>query len=392
MLKCRPFFNRPNGFTSEFMRFFSIFTLLVMQLFTYFFARFVLWVFQVRGKSARRCVYLLSFVFGNGLLLLTLTRMFPAMFRISAVWMVLLLFVCFTLLIVSVLRLAGRHVFRQPEKLENALRLAASLILVGLFGLALWNAYMPVVKRAAIQISKPLGKPVRVAMAADTHLGALVGRRQIDKLAAIIKREQADVVLLPGDIMDDDTRVYEAEQMAKSLSQLRAPLGVYATLGNHDLFGHDVEITQALEDAGIVVLTDRAVKVDNRFWIAGRPDQLDKHRLKTADLLKQTDVREPVFLVDHRPTDVLVHAELPIDVQVSGHVHNGQVFPANLVVRALYDIHYGYQQINNSHFFVTSGFGFWGVPFRLGSQAEVWIIDVYGNDTPLPENLSAGVL
>lgn len=373
------------------MRFFSIFTLLVMQLFTYFFARSLLWLFDIRGKTARRCVYVLTFVFGNGLLLLTMARVFPMMFRISAVWMVLLLFVCFTALLVVALRVLGRRVFRQPEKLERTLRLSSPLILLAFFGLALWNAYVPVVKRAAVQIGKPLGKPVRIAMAADTHFGVLVGRRQIDKLVEIVRREQADVVLLPGDIMDDNTRAYEAERMAESLTKLRAPLGVYATLGNHDLFGHDAAITKALEAAGITVLTDRAVKIDNRFWIAGRPDQINRKRLKSIDLLKQTDARQPVFLLDHRPTDVLVHAQLPIDVQVSGHVHNGQVFPANLVVRAMYDIHYGYQKINNGHFFVTSGFGFWGVPFRLGSQSEVWIIDVYGSDTPLPENVSAGV-
>ena len=65
-------------------------------------------------------------------------------------------------------------------------------------------------------------------------------------------------------------------------------------------------------------------------------------------------------------------------MQVSGHVHNGQIFPANFIVQRLNRIAYGYGKINDSHFFVTSGFGFWGVPFRLGSQSEVWIIDVKG--------------
>lgn len=153
---------------------------------------------------------------------------------------------------------------------------------------------------------------------------------------------------------------------------------MYATLGNHDLFGHQQEITQAIRDAGITVLHDDVVKVDNRFWLVGRPDKLDSKRLATTDLLKRVNVAEPVFLLDHRPDDVSAHAQLPIDLQVSGHVHNGQVFPINLFVRAINRIHYGYEQIQNSHFVVTSGFGFWGVPFRLASQSEVWIIDVKG--------------
>ena len=77
-------------------------------------------------------------------------------------------------------------------------------------------------------------------------------------------------------------------------------------------------------------------------------------------------------------TEVEAHAKLPIDVQVSGHVHNGQIAPANLIVRTLYRLAYGYEEIGGRHFFVTSGYGFWGIPLRLGSQSEVWVIDVKG--------------
>lgn len=66
-------------------------------------------------------------------------------------------------------------------------------------------------------------------------------------------------------------------------------------------------------------------------------------------------------------------------MQLSGHVHNGQIFPANFITKMLYPaLAYGYKAIGNGHFVVTSGYGFWGVPFRLGSQSEVWIIDVKG--------------
>lgn len=373
------------------MRYFWIMPLLALQLMSYFFARYLLWLFAVRGKAARRLVYGAVFVSGNAILLLTLTRTFPFMFRVSAMWLVLLLFACFTFLCVAALRLLLRRRFRQPERLESLLRAASPLILLGWFGLALWNAYVPVVKRAAVRLDKPLGKPMRVAMAADTHFGILVGRRQIEKLNHIVRSEEADVVVLPGDIMDDNVRAYRAEGMAESLSQLRAPLGVYATLGNHDLYGSSAEISKELKAAGITVLTDRAVQVDGRFWVVGRPDETERKRKKTADLLKKTDSSQPVFLLDHRPSGIAQHARLPIDIQFSGHVHNGQVFPANLIARAMYDIHYGYRQIENGHFFVTSGYGFWGVPFRLGSQAEVWIVDVYGSDTPLPDHFVAGV-
>ena len=215
-------------------------------------------------------------------------------------------------------------------------------------------------------------------MASDMHIGKLFGAKRLDDLAAIMNREKVDMILIPGDVMDDNVDAYRAENMQPSLQKLRAPLGVYATLGNHDLFGHQREISDELNQAGIRVLTNESLVVDNRLLVVGRNDDTDKNRPSTAKLLENQNTELPVLLMDHRPTGIEEHSKLPVDVQVSGHVHNGQVAPANLIVRLLNRVHYGYEQINNGHFFVTSGYGFWGVPLRLGSQSEVWIIEVKG--------------
>lgn len=360
------------------MKFFSIFTLFGLQLFTYFFARFLIWWLAIQSKTARKRLFAGCFLFGNGLLISALVLRVHGLFRWSAVWLVLLLFTFFTSLIVLFLYHVLKLTKKQPAHYTRALRILSPLILLSFFGTAIYNAYTPVVRHASISINKPLAQPIRIGMAADTHLGILVGARQLDKLSNIMAQEKVDMILLPGDIMDDDTVAYEAENMKPHLQKLRAPLGVYATLGNHDLFGQERAITQALQDAGITVLHDNAVLVDNRVWVVGRPDNLDKNRLPTKQLLTQADTTLPVFLLDHRPDGVLEHSQLPIDVQVSGHVHNGQVFPANYIVKMINRLHYGYEQIGLGHYFVTSGFGFWGVPFRLGSQSEVWIIDVKG--------------
>ena len=82
--------------------------------------------------------------------------------------------------------------------------------------------------------------------------------------------------------------------------------------------------------------------------------------------------------MDHRPDEIESHSTLPIDLQVSGHTHRGQIFPANIVTYLMYRLDYGYEKIGNGHFVVTSGYGFWGIPLRLGSQSEVWILEVKG--------------
>lgn len=371
-------------------------TVFFMQLFGWLFARGLIWLLEGYLKTnetdsagteavvsanpkiiASRIVWIMVFGIGNGLMLLSLLRLWPTSFRLTALWMVVLLYGALTMLAVW---LFGRllHLLRPGTEAAAGLRTLALLLFGGLFALSLYNAYTPVVHRYRIHIDKPLMQPVRIGMASDLHLGVLFGSRQINELVRIMNQEKVDIILLPGDLMDDDTEAYRMENMQPHLQQLRAPLGVYATLGNHDLFGHQAEIAAALREAGITVLHDSAVKVDDRFWVLGRPDEMDTQRADTADLLAQLDTRLPVFLLDHRPTSILQHQKLPIDIQLSGHVHNGQIFPANLLVKLLFDLSYGYERRGQGHYFVTSGYGFWGVPLRLGSQSEVMVIDVVG--------------
>lgn len=356
-----------------------IIILIILQFLAYNFARVLMWQFNIHNERARKWLLAGVFVFTDGLVLASLLRL-KELIRVNASWMVVLWFAFLATALIVILAkiLRKTRIYTDVQRLNAHLRVLAPVVFVGIFSLAVYNAYVPVVKYISIEIDKPMAKPVRIGMVADTHLGVLVGARQLDKLANILQAEQVDMVLIPGDVMDDDTVAYDTENMKPHLQKIRAPLGVYATLGNHDLFGQEKPITQAIKEAGIAVLHDDVVKVDNRFWLVGRPDPMDKNRLQTSDLLKRVNTAEPVFLLDHRPDDVGEHAQLPIDLQVSGHVHNGQVFPLNLFVRAINKVHYGYKQLGNGHFVVTSGYGFWGVPFRLASQSEVWVIDVKG--------------
>ena len=352
--------------------------LIALQFFIYIAARATLWQFRIQAPRTRKIAYALAYLFCNGFTFAALALRQSLLFRLNAAMLVALLYIVLTSIAVLIIWRIARAI-SQPEKLARELRLIAPALLIALFALSVYNAYTPVVRRVSIQIDKPLAQPIRIGMASDTHLGTLVGARQLDKLAHIMQQEKVDIILLPGDIMDDDIAAYTAENMKPHLAKLRAPLGVYATLGNHDYFINPQAITRAIEDAGITVLHDQAVLINHQFWLIGRPDNLDTHRLPTASLIKQTNPAQPVILMDHRPDHVAEHARLPIDLQVSGHVHNGQIFPANFIAQAVYrPLSYGYQAIGNGHFIVTSGYGFWGIPFHLGSQSEVWIIEVRG--------------
>lgn len=356
------------------LRYYFIFggAFLALQFFLWSATKTLAWLFSL-NSARRRIVTSLCYIAANTLLILTVTRIFPA-FRLSALMLALLLFAFFiTFFTVCIYRFS-----RGNPKVSKILKIAYVPVFLSLVGLSVYNAYTPSIVRYSIELDKPLAQPLRIGLASDLHLGKFFGAKQLDQLAEIFDREKVDLILLPGDIMDDNTRVYVAENMQPHLAKLKAPLGVYATLGNHDFFGAQKSIADEIQKAGIHVLWDQAVEIDGKFSIIGRNDDLVKNRPSAEQLLQKVNTELPVFLLDHRPTEVELHANLPIDIQVSGHTHKGQIFPANLITNMIYRLPYGYEKLGLGHYFVTSGYGFWGIPMRLGSQAEVMIIDVKG--------------
>lgn len=345
---------------------------LVLQLFLFIFARTLNWVFALDDSNAiRKWLFVGVYLILNLLVLSAPLQLFQDSFRLSAFILVLLLFSTFASMIV------GIGYWCIGERGETLLRIAYPILLVGFILLGIYNAYTPIVRHYQIKLDKPLA-PLRIGVASDTHLGKFFGSKELEKLVTIFEQQQVDLILLPGDIMDDNVNVYLAEQMQPHLAKLHAPLGVYATMGNHDFFGDQQRIEQEIRKAGIHLLMDDSVVVDHRFVLIGRNDDLVKDRPSAEELVQQVDQTLPIILLDHRPSEVEQHSNLPIDIQFSGHTHNGQVFPANFIVKWVYRLAYGYEQIKQTHFFVTSGYGFWGVPFRLGSQSEVLIVDVSG--------------
>ncbi len=354
------------------LRYYFIFAavFVVLQFFLYSLGRTLGWLFNLSLRR-RRLVTTFCYLGANGLFLLHIARIMT-LFRPIALLLALLLLAFF-------LSLATAFIYRIARKQGNTwLRIAYPFAFLGLVGLSVYNAYTPQVIYQSIEIDKPLEKPLRIGLASDLHLGKLFGAKQLDKLAEIFEQEKVDLILLPGDIMDDNVIAYRKENMQPHLAKLKAPLGVYATLGNHDFFGAQQQIAHEIRQAGIHLLEDQAVEIEGKFTIVGRNDSTFRSRPSTETLLKNVNTAKPVFLVDHQPNEIGKHEKLPIDLQVSGHTHKGQIFPANLITKMIYPLAYGYEQRGLGHYVVTSGYGFWGIPMRLGSQSEVWIIDVKG--------------
>ncbi|TYP69695.1 metallophosphoesterase [Paenibacillus methanolicus] len=246
-----------------------------------------------------------------------------------------------------------------------------------------WNAWRPIVRRYDIEIGKSGGayESLRVMVASDLHLGNIVGKRHLRRLVRKAEELKPDLILMPGDVLDDSVEPFARERMADVMRELRAPLGVFVSLGNHEYYGgHISEYMERMKAIGIEVLTDRTVLVADSFYVAGRKDKaaeaMQNGRLPVAELLDGLDPAKPILLLDHQPYAFEKAAEAGADLMLSGHTHRGQMAPNHWITRRLFELDWGYMRKHAMHVIVSSGFGTWGPPVRIGSRSEVLDIRV----------------
>lgn len=260
---------------------------------------------------------------------------------------------------------------RTAQKWAGVLTLAA---LVGIMVYGSYNAYNPVVREYEIRIPKKAEgmEQLNVVMASDMHFGLLSGRAHAKRMVKEINALQPDLVLYPGDIIDDDLDAFVRRGFGDILKQVKAKYGVYATLGNHDTNpGAMDELIRALEDSGMRVLYDEFVTVADRLTLVGRKDKTDKERASLEELLRGTDKNLPLILLDHQPYELDVAKDNGIDLMVSGHTHRGQIAPAQFITRRIYENDWGHLIKGEFDSVVSSGYGFWGPPIRTGSRSEI---------------------
>jgi uncharacterized protein len=248
-----------------------------------------------------------------------------------------------------------------------------------LFTYGTYNAYSPVVRTYSITIPKFAERysKLRIAMASDMHFGTLSGLSHVHRLVRKINELRPDIILLPGDIIDDDPEPFIRKKMGNIMKDLSAPLGVYGVLGNHEYYGGAIPLfLKEMEQNGITILQDEAVVIDKSFSLVGRKDKTDRNRQSIKDILQNTDPNKPIIMMDHQPTEITQAEENHVDLLLSGHTHRGQLAPNHLFTQKLFEVDWGYLQKSQLHTVVSSGFGFWGPPLRIGSRSEIVLIEL----------------
>jgi len=241
------------------------------------------------------------------------------------------------------------------------------------------NAARPRTVDLALSVPKKAGKLERltIVLASDLHLGTLVGKSRLGKIVDSINALGPDIVLMPGDIVDETvTETIEAEFSAV-MRRLRAPLGVFAVPGNHEFYSGLERNLACLRACGIRVLEDEAVRIADGFILAGRRDPsslaTQESRFPIREILAKYgfDGSLPVILLDHQPAHLEEASQAGVDLQLSGHTHAGQLFPLDIINRMVWELNWGYLRKENTQYYVTSGVGTWGPPVRTGSRPEI---------------------
>jgi len=256
---------------------------------------------------------------------------------------------------------------------------ASALLIIGGF----INAIIPFTREYNLTINKSAGpvKTLRIAAVSDIHLGSIIRKRSLKKMSGIIKDLKPDLVLLLGDIVDGEIGPVMRGDLLQYFSYPDCTDGLYAITGNHEFIGGAARTIPYIESKGIRILKDEIVTLKGGIQLIGRIDRdsyrfYRKERLSLDELMKQADTTKPVILLDHQPFHLDETAKYGVDLQLSGHTHNGQMWPLNYVTKMIYELSYGYLKKGNTNFIVSSGYGLWGPRVRLGSRSEVLLINI----------------
>ena len=216
---------------------------------------------------------------------------------------------------------------------------------------------------------------LRIAFVSDFHLQEGTSIHFVEKFVAKIDSIKPDLMLFGGDIVEGDRKDENMECFERLFSSITTRYGVYGVLGNHEYYARQ-DKGSFFSRAGIEILSDSVVIVDSSFILAGRNDSHTTTRKSVEEIMRTIPDSLPVILIDHRPTEIDQISRTSADVVLSGHTHNGQLFPINFITRSVYELSYGYMKKGETHFFVSSGIRLWGPPVRTTGKSEIMVIDI----------------
>jgi uncharacterized protein len=310
--------------------------------------------------------------------------LYDSLLWIGSLWFAFLLYFVLILLLIDLTRLIDQFISFIPVTLKSPNSLTKFSIGLGVTVLVLLITLVGFINRTNFKIKTlELTIPkqnsalteLNIVMFSDLHLSPINDESFLTKIVEKVNSLKPDIILLPGDIVDDKPEILKRNGIGESFKKLNPGFGVLACTGNHEFINGAENSVKFMKDKGISVLRDELIKINDSLYIIGREDKgvsfTGDVRKSLNEILKEKSENLPTILLDHTPTGLNEAAENKVDLQLSGHTHNGQMFPLNFITRMIYEVSWGYLKKEETHYYVSSGVGSWGPPVKLASNAEI---------------------
>lgn len=228
------------------------------------------------------------------------------------------------------------------------------------------------------KIPQEIGR-VKIVQISDVHLGLIIGEERLRKILHIVKSENPDILISTGDLVDGQGD--NLTRIAALLNEIKPRYGKFAITGNHEFYAGLTHSLEFLEEAGFTVLRGERVSVAGILHVVGVDDPAGKqynlyNNISEKELLTGLPRNTFTILLKHRP--VINNGVIGLfDLQLSGHVHKGQIFPLSIITGILYPVQEGLAYLSdNSYLYVSRGTGTWGPPIRVLAPPEVTVIEL----------------
>lgn len=322
---------------------------------------------------------ILTFAVGNSLPI----GLAGVLYKMGTSWVFILLYFVIVLLVKDLIALANRFLHFMPSDalsrytVDNWVGLG---FMVGFIALLMICGYLKYTWKVRVEqpiaIEKPIGDrdSLTIVGISDLHLGYGIGADELQQWIRLINEENPDVVLIAGDMIDNSTRPLNERHINEYFKDIKAP--VYMCLGNHEYISGIESSLKFIDKTGVTLLRDSVALVDSTFYVVGRDDKMNPRRQSLSELTATLDKSKPIILLDHQPYDLEESELCGIDFQLSGHTHQGQVWPISMITKAIYEDDHGYIKKGNTNIYVSSGIGIWGGKFRIGTQSEYVVVKI----------------
>lgn len=302
------------------------------------------------------------------------------------VWMGVLFLFVITAFILDLLQLVffvckvsrgGRRVCCTPREVFNI----CLVVSVGISGYGYFEALDIRTEKIEISTAKLPAEVqrLRIVQISDVHIGLIVRQERLSRILSAVKKANPDVLVSTGDLVDG--QINGLDGISAMFQEIKPRYGKFAVTGNHEFYAGINQSLLFTRKSGFTILQGKIQPVSNVMNVAGVDDRVGVRmgqvkNVSEKELLSDLPQEKFTLLLKHRPV-IDQESATNFDLQLSGHGHDGQIFPFNLLTNIFYPAQYGVlNSVNGSQLYVSRGSGTWGPPIRFLSPPEVTVIDL----------------